>query len=332
MRHKTNDTRSNLNERILIIDDEENVLRALKNCLRKNFSVTTALASNEALNIIENSEPFSVIVADYRMPGMNGAELLSWIRCHSPETIRIMLTGYADISSAMKAVNEGQIFRFLTKPCPAQDLTKAIEDGLELFQKNMSERKFILEALKATIKVLSEVLAVANPEAFQRTQRVKELAHRVSRFLRPESGLQLELAAALSHMGCITMPRELLVKVENGSDLSAEEYAVFATHPRQGGNLVRRMPRMGRVADIIENQLAPSIESMPEETAILRMLLQYDRMHRENMPIAEISESLKEMHPQFADILLHVSKTETCRPEASFFEKTEACTPPFGQQ
>lgn len=332
MTHETNNTKSNFNERILIVDDEEHVLRALKNCLRKNFFVTTVQEPTEALKIIENSEPFAVIVADYRMPGMNGAELLSWIRSHSPETIRIMLTGYADISSAMKAVNEGQIYRFLTKPCPMQDLAKAIEDGQELFHKNMSERKFILEALKATIKVLSEVLAVANPEAFQRTQRIKELAHRLSRFLKPESSLQLALAAALSHIGCITLPRELLAKVERGIDLTSEEYAIFATHPRLGGNLVRRMPRMGRVADIIENQLAPSIEGKPEETAILKILIQYDRIHRENISAAELSERLKEIHPQFAEILLHASESDTFRPEESFFDNPEACRTPFNQQ
>lgn len=314
------------------MDDEEHVLRALKNCLRKNFSVTTLLEPADALKLIENSEPFAVIVVDYRMPGMNGAELLSWIRSHSPESIRILLTGYADINSAMKAVNDGQIFRFLTKPCPIQDLAKAIEDGQELFHKNMSERQFILEALKASIKVLSEVLAVANPEAFQRTQRIKELAHRLSRFLRPENRLQLALAAALSHIGCISLPRELIAKVESGSDLTAEEYELFATHPRLGGNLVRRMPRMGKVADIIENQLAPSIEEMPEETALLKILLQYDRMYRQNISAAVISERLKDIHPQFAEILLHASESDTFQQEDSFLGNLKAYETSLDQQ
>jgi len=107
--------------KILCVDDEPNVLKAYKRGLRSNFAIDIATSGGEALQFIESRGPYAVIVSDMRMPQMNGIELLNTVKQCAPDTVRIMLTGNADQQTAIDAVNPGEIFRFLNKPCQPED-------------------------------------------------------------------------------------------------------------------------------------------------------------------------------------------------------------------
>src|SRR5262245_17980905 len=103
--------------RILCVDDEPNVLEGLALHLRRKYEMSTAANGPDALALLEREGPPEVIISDMRMPGMDGATFLSKARQLYPDTVRMLLTGQSDMASAIKAVNDGQIFRFLTKPC-----------------------------------------------------------------------------------------------------------------------------------------------------------------------------------------------------------------------
>jgi len=118
-----------MNESILCVDDEPCVLQAYQRALRKHFIIEVAFGGEEALKTIAQKGPYAVIVADMRMPGMNGIQLLVKTREIAPHTVRMMLTGNADQQTALDAVNEGHIFRFMTKPCPPELFAKALEAG-----------------------------------------------------------------------------------------------------------------------------------------------------------------------------------------------------------
>ncbi len=117
--------------RILCVDDEPLVLAGLANTLRRRFEVTTAVGGHDGLRALGQHGPFSVVVSDFMMPGMNGAEFLSFARVASPDAVRILLTGQASLEDAVSVVNEGNIFRFLTKPCAPQALVRALDDAVE---------------------------------------------------------------------------------------------------------------------------------------------------------------------------------------------------------
>src|SRR5580704_4186971 len=106
-----------VNSRILCVDDEPNVLLAFRRQLRQ-FDIETAVGPEAGLNALQTAGPFAVVVSDLRMPVMDGVQFLARVKQQSPSSIRIMLTGQADLTSASMAVNEGSIFRFLLKPCP----------------------------------------------------------------------------------------------------------------------------------------------------------------------------------------------------------------------
>jgi len=126
--------------KILLIDDEVSVLEALKRQLHKQFHLDTALSGQEAIGILRTLGPYAVVVSDCRMPNMDGIQLLSLVRKLAPNTIRIMLTGNNDLNTAMEAVNQGEIFRFLIKPCPPETFKIALEDGMRQYQLNCSKK------------------------------------------------------------------------------------------------------------------------------------------------------------------------------------------------
>ena len=157
--------------RILCVDDEPNVLEGLVAFLRRRYRVTTALNGAQGLVAIDENGPFDVVVSDMRMPGMDGAAFLGEVREISPDTTRILLTGHAEMASAIEAVNRGGVFRFLTKPCPPADLLRAVREACRVYQLRRAEQELLQETLRGSVGVLTEVMALAAPDLFGRADR-----------------------------------------------------------------------------------------------------------------------------------------------------------------
>ena len=156
-----------MKDKVLLVDDDAMVLAGLKRQLRNQFSIDTALSGEEALERLRENGPYAVIVSDYMMPGMNGVEFLSRAKKSNPETIRMMLTGTADMPTAIKAVNEGNIFQFHPKPCPAETLSKAIESGLTHYKKTVAEHNQLRKvkvSLAQASRVQQKMLPKADPQ------------------------------------------------------------------------------------------------------------------------------------------------------------------------
>lgn len=240
--------------KILCVDDDPNILQGYKRALRKDFEIYTAEGGIEALAMIEREGPFAVVVSDMRMPVMDGVVFLSRVREKAPDTVRMMLTGNADQKTAIDAVNEGSIFRFLTKPCPPEDLARALYAGVEQFRLITSEKSLLEETLKQSLQVLVDMLAMVNPTAFSRSNRVKTLAREIADSLGVENSWEVEFAALLSQVGCIAVPEEILQKIARGEALSEKEAALYHQHPQIGHDLIERIPRMENVAEMIAHQ------------------------------------------------------------------------------
>src|SRR5210317_392617 len=156
-----------MNDKILLVDDEPKVLAAIKRQLRKEFRFETALSGEEALKIIDEKGPFAVVVSDYKMPGMNGIDFLCKVKTVDPDTVRMMLTGSADMSTAIQAVNEGSIFQFHPKPCPADTLGKAIQSGIEAYRKTTAHQtqfKKVQMALAQASMIQQNLVPKFNPQ------------------------------------------------------------------------------------------------------------------------------------------------------------------------
>jgi len=145
---------------ILCVDDEPRVVDSLAVHLRRDYQVLAANGGNSALQILKEKGAPAVIVSDMRMPGMDGATLLKHVRQLYPETTRILLTGEPGRDAAISAVNEGQIFRFLTKPCPPDQLRSAIDAGVVHHRLLIAEKVLLQQTLIGCIKALVDILAI----------------------------------------------------------------------------------------------------------------------------------------------------------------------------
>ena len=150
-----------MGEKILFVDDESPVLEGYQRLLHREFAVNTALGGHQGLAAIRANGPFAVIVSDMRMPEMNGIEFLAQVRQTAPDSVRMLLTGHAELDAAIEAVNKGNIFRFLTKPCNKPVLVDAIQSGLDQYRAAKSQRELArmahaLESIKSDWDVTNE--------------------------------------------------------------------------------------------------------------------------------------------------------------------------------
>ncbi len=278
-----------MNEKILCVDDDPNILEAYQRALRKRLNIETALGGEEALAAIVNQGPYAVVVADMRMPGMNGVQLLAKVKEIAPDTVRMMLTGNADQQTALEAVNEGQIFRFMTKPCSPEDFAKVLEAGIAQYRLVTAERELLSKTLSGSVKVLTDILSLASPTAFGRASRVRRLAGQLAGRLRLEDAWQVEIGAMLSQIGCVAVPDEILDKAYQGKELSRKESDAFEAYPLVGQELISHIPRLQEVAKIIayQNQRFDGSgfppdgklgEALPAGSRVLKVALDFDAL------------------------------------------------------
>lgn len=273
-----------VNQRVLFVDDEEKVLTGLQRQQGDDFDISIALGPQAALEAVENEGPFAVVVSDMRMPEMSGAELLAKIRKIHPNTVRMILTGFADLTSTIEAVNEGHIFRFLSKPCSEAEMSHSLQAGLRQYALVEAEKELVEGTLYGSVNVLSEVLSLVNPLAFGQSARVRATVDGILKRIELENKWQLEIAAMLSSLGCVALPHELLQKKIKGKKLSFEDEKVFSNHPKLAAELLQSIPRLENVAKIIEKQILDSENPQPidpevkTESEILRLAIDFDRL------------------------------------------------------
>jgi response regulator RpfG family c-di-GMP phosphodiesterase len=304
-----------MTEKVLFVDDEENILHSIKRELRKRFDIHTAGSGNDALDILKKDGPFAVIVSDMRMPQMDGIQLLSAVKDQYPETVRLMLTGNADQETAIEAVNKGQIFRFLNKPCPTSTLVLSIALAQRQYRLITAEKELLDKTLMGSITVLSEVLGLASPLAFSSGLRVKSMVGEIARKLQLNNIWQFEIAALMSQIGCITLPPDTLNKLYAGREMDPEEVAMYHDHPLIGSKLLDKIPRLETVAAIIAHQLL-SFESFAERkdlkeevclgAQILRICTDFDSLLRRGWNRSEALNHLQKDSAEYNHELLKI--------------------------
>jgi response regulator RpfG family c-di-GMP phosphodiesterase len=278
-----------MNQRVLFVDDEPNILEGIQRTLRKQVELQTASSGAEALRLIGESGPFAVVISDMRMPAMNGAQFLAKVREQEPNTVRMILSGHADLDATIAAVNDGHIYRFLTKPCPTDRLLAAVQDGLNQHRLLTAEKVLLEQTLSGAVKMLIEILGMVSPAASSRAARLQRYTIELSAALGLASHWEWGLAAFVSQIGCVALPREMLFKVEACQALNEEEKRLYESHPEVAGKLLAAIPRLEDVAAIVSAQFgSPNIKDLPDDLRqwgireagqlLLRSAIEYDRL------------------------------------------------------
>jgi uncharacterized protein YjgD (DUF1641 family) len=260
-----------------------------------------------------------------RMPDMNGIQFLSRVREISPNTVRIMLTGNSEIDTAMHAVNEGNIFRFLLKPCRKEAIELAVAAAVDQHSLISAERELLEKTLKGSVQMLIDILSLASPSAFSRSSRIRDYVSQAVTLLNVKKVWELEIAALLSQIGWIALPTDLVTKVHNGAALSAEEVKMFRSHPALGGRIVGLIPRLENVSRMIANQMVSfrdtglSTESIGEDTGLLGAQILKACIDLDTLILGGLSHRLSlgkmrgkegEYHPAILRSLEHIEVAE----------------------
>jgi CheY-like chemotaxis protein len=253
--------------RLLLVDDEPAVLEALSLNLRRNFEVVTAPSGVDGLEYLSAESDFAVVLSDMRMPKMDGATFLSRAREIAPDAVRILLTGQADLDAAIKAINQGQIFRFLTKPCPRDALRSAIDSAVAQHRLQTGERVLLEQTLRGSIKMLVDILAITSPAAFGRANQIKTRVLKLAALLGILDSWQLEIAALASQLGHIVLPHELCEKLEAKLPLTEDEQRMAARAPAMTEQLLANIPRLEGVRAMLAMHVHPPRRKLSADPA-----------------------------------------------------------------
>jgi len=294
-----------MSEKVLCVDDDANVLAGYQRNLRRRFEFETAPSGKDCLDLVERQGPYAVVVADMNMPGINGVELLARLREVSPDTVRIMLTGQADQKTAVEAVNHGQIFRFLGKPCAPETLGLAIEAGIKQYRLITAERELLEKTLGGSIQVLTEILSLVEPQFFGRAQMLRDYMRSLAPALKVDHVWELDSAAMLCQIGYITIPAAIIQKDRGGFSLSETEKQMLARVPEISAKLIAKIPRLELVSRIVRYQnkyfdgsgfphdgLAG--ESIPIGSRMIRVLSDIIKKEVEGAPKTEIIDQMRQ--------------------------------------
>lgn len=294
--------------RVLCVDDEPNVLDALERNLGEHFDVTTAIGGEAGIVALGEHGPFDVVISDMRMPGMNGAVFLSHARRIAPDTVRLLLTGQSDANAARDAINEGQIARYLEKPCPVDRLTAVIEEAFENRRRMLAERELLESTVAGSIKLLGEVLALTAPGCFRDSAVVVGIVEHMCARLGLLDTWKFRTAAAMHALGFVAMPTELVDKHNAGTKLTAAEQTQLTTVPEIGARLLAGIPRFREISEMVRRHREPIPVTAPDDIArgaamigIARAVLEASGPTRR---VAQVARALAPSHNELGRGLL----------------------------
>jgi response regulator RpfG family c-di-GMP phosphodiesterase len=243
--------------RVLCVDDEPLVLEGIAHTLRRGYDVVGVPSGKDALDLLARDGSVAVIVSDMRMPVMDGATFLGKARIVAPDATRILLTGQTELDSAIAAVNEGRIFRFLTKPCAPSALLSSVEGAAQQHRLVTAERVLLEQTLRGSIQMLTEVLALAAPGIFGQAMRIQRHAHELARKLPDVQTWPIEVAAMLSQVGLVALPPSAIEKLQEGKPLAQSEQQAFDRIPSVAEKFIAGIPRLDEVRAALKLQRAP---------------------------------------------------------------------------
>ncbi|HUH64666.1 MAG TPA: HD domain-containing phosphohydrolase [Terracidiphilus sp.] len=291
--------------RVLFVDDEPQLLEALVRNLRsEHFDVFTAADGATALKMLRERGPFAVVVSDLNMPVMDGVTLLQNARKLAPDTVRVLFTGQPDLDRAIAAVNEGEIFRFVTKPCPRVLMALMLKSAVQQHQLVTAERVLLQQTVRGSIKALTEILSLTHPLAFGRASRLRQSMSSLVSFLKIPVNWHLEVAAMLSQIGSVLLSTATLERVYRGEPLNDEDKAMVSRIPDIVEEILAHIPRLEPVREILRYQDkhfdgagfpvdSAAGAAIPWGARALKVIVDFDQMETEGYPVSLAFDTLR---------------------------------------
>lgn len=241
-------------EQHILLVDEDKHLDDLYRSLRKTYSIYRARGGEQGLHLLEREGPFAVVIADYDMRGMDADTFLDRVGVLSSDTVRVMLVAAEDYETAIEALNRGRIFCFLERGCSSDLFAASLKRALEQHELVRTNRTLVEQTIRCNIQVLSDMLCLANPEAFGRGARIQSHVRYVADRLDLSPDWLYESLGLLSQVGCVTIPQDVLARLARGEKLSDAEKKMLDRHAQVGYRILKRIPGMEEAAEMVFHQ------------------------------------------------------------------------------
>jgi len=240
--------------KVLFVDDDESFLAALYRTFKMHYDLDIALGGEPALRALEEHGPYAVVVADMAMPGMNGIEFLRKAQVTSPDTVRIMFTGHPGPVTLLEAINSGQVFRFIAKPSPHEEVLRAIDAGIRQYRLVVADRDLMESTLTRSIEAMTGILEVLDPDLYSAGQALAMRATQVARAMGAEDSWAITLAALYAPLWQLALTPSQRHAWAMGEPLSDGESQRLGMAIERAANLIQPIPRLDGVAQIIRFQ------------------------------------------------------------------------------
>ncbi|QDS95698.1 Hydrogenase transcriptional regulatory protein hupR1 [Roseimaritima multifibrata] len=303
-----------VNRKVLFVDDDQKLLQGIERRFGDRFDLQVADSAKHALTLFDRKSPFAVVVSDMRMPVMDGLEFIERARQSTKHTVYMMLTGNQDLTTASEAVNRGQVFRFLTKPCPSRLLGEAIEAGIQQYSLLQVEQDLLQNTFCGSVVVLTEVLELAHPKLFRRSHAVSAVLAQIMKHLGIEECWEYRLAAQLANVGCVVSLSD-----ESAAADGIGSATIGVQQAQAGKRLIRNIPRLEAVAEMVGNHptaigkftLKPSStqERIESGATLVRAAMEAEAFERSGLPSAAIAQAVTARMPEIPSLVVDAFPT-----------------------
>ncbi len=303
--------------KLLFVDDDASLLRALDRSLRFDYELQLAESGEIALDMLRGDNSTAVIVTDMEMPGMDGLQFIEQARQIAPHSIYLMLTGNQDFDTAIAAVNDGSVFRFLSKPCPIAAIKRAVGAAFQQRELLYSERELLERTCVGAVDLLSDVIESVKPELLDHTRRVDGTMQSCEGALGGAGSYEYRLAAKLGLLGFALMPQ---IEQDNFRRLRPSNPAsqlLLTKFMETSSRLVGRIPRLAPVAELLASvpqadMLAlhgtAALSSPAVGAALLKLAILWNvAIHKESSAsnaLRQLSAAVPDIPPVIESVLL----------------------------
>lgn len=292
--------------KLLFVDDEESILAFHRNVFASEHEVFTSSSAAAALELLSRDNTFSVVITDLRMPGLDGISFLKQVKQLAPNSVRILLTGFASKDTTIAAVNEGDVFRILTKPITLVELKRVMQQAIQKFEIKKAEELLLEQTMRGSVGMLVDILGMANPVVFGRAAERHRMAAQICEELGVSDRWPTETAALLGNIGMLSMPQEVINRVTQGIALSESDMGHVRSQVNVGARLVNQIPRLEPVAEAIalqyknydgsgdpdEHRIAG--DAIPFGARVLRVINEYENLLTLGYATDRVWETLRE--------------------------------------
>lgn len=240
--------------RVLFLDDEQSLLNGIQRRLGFDYDMTCCTSGEEALGVMREMGPFAVVVTDMRMPQMNGIQFIRQARTIAPDSVYVMLTGNQDQATVIQAMNEGQVFRFLNKPCDHEALRRAVDSALRQYRLITSEKELLEKTFTGAIGVMTEVLEMSQPAIYSQAAHVEDLVCQLATALECSDRWEYTLAAKLNSVGQTFLSDRDRAKLAICSPTDKDAQELYKKSTATSCRLIEKIPRLHVVAQVIAAQ------------------------------------------------------------------------------